>query len=387
MVGTLLLWIAIHRIPWLGPALAEGARKVFGARAVAWVEDVAYGIQDRVDRWRYGNRPPKTFWEMPTATAAPSGAAAASATDGGVAQGDPIAAAPSFFPSPFEPPFQEVAAAADGIWVPIPNPRDPTGSVTMYKTMVHSDPRRPYAVLAVAAVDTSALELELQAGTHEPTSNQVLRANRPGMVPRDHAAKLVAAFNGGFRATHGQYGMLLGGKEYLPPRDFACTLARYDDGTLRIGVWSDLKAEVGRMRFYRQTPPCLVEQGDTHKMLKYQEYAKGWGATVSGETVIRRSAIGLSRDRKVLFYGIGDGMTAQAIARGMLAAGAFEAAELDVNYAYPRFLIYEQAAGEAAPRVSSAIIPGIEFTPDEYVSRPCERDFFYLVGRGPRDGG
>jgi len=181
--------------------------------------------------------------------------------------------------------------------------------------------------------------------------------------------------------------MLLAGKEYLPPRDFACTLARYEDGTLRIGIWSQLKAEVGRMTYYRQTPPCLVEQGDTHQMLKYQEYAKGWGATVSGETVIRRSAIGLGRDRKVLFYGIGDGMTAQALARGMLAAGAFDAAELDVNYAYPRFLLYEQPPGSAAPRAGSAIIPGIEFTPEEYVSRACERDFFYLVRREARAEG
>jgi hypothetical protein len=381
LVALLLLWIAIHRIPWLGPALAEGARALFGARFVAWVEDVAYGIQDRVDRWRYGDRPPKAFWEVPSAagSSASPAPATSSAQQPGAGGGDPAADAPAFFPRPFEPPFPEVAAAADGIWVPISDPGRPTGAVPMYKTMVHSDPRRPYAVLAVAAIDTRALDLELQAGTHEPQSNRVLRAERPGVVPPEQASRLVAAFNGGFRATHGQYGMMLGGKEYLPPRDFACTLARYRDGALRIGIWSALKADVGQMRFYRQTPPCLVEQGDTHQLLKYQEYAKGWGATVSGETVIRRSAIGLDRDRQVLYYGIGDGMTAQAIARGMLAAGAHDAAELDVNYAYPRFLLYEQRAAEPTPRAGSALIPGIDFAPEEYVARPCERDFFYLL--------
>jgi hypothetical protein len=207
----------------------------------------------------------------------------------------------------------------------------------------------------------------------------VPRSARSGLVPAANLVRLVAAFNGGFRATHGQYGMMLDGKEYLPPRDIACTLAHYRDGSLRIGTWSELKADVSSMTFYRQTPPCLVEDGDTHKALRWQEYAKGWGATVSGDTVIRRSAIGLNQEGKVLFYGIGDGLTAQAIARGMKAAGAFTAAELDVNYSYPRFLLYEQPSAAEPPRATSALIPDIKFEPDEYVSRPCERDFFYLL--------
>jgi hypothetical protein len=251
----------------------------------------------------------------------------------------------------------------------------------MFKTMVHPDPRRGYAVLAVVAIDSSRLELQLAAGTTEPSSNVVPRAERPGLVPPQLTSRLVAAFNGGFRATHGQYGMMVDGKAFLPPRDIGCTLARYRDGTMRIAAWSDLKAQAGEMVFYRQTPPCLVEGGDTHKALRWQEYAKGWGATVGGDTVIRRSAVGLDEPRTMLFYGVGDGLTAQAIARGMKAAGAYEAAELDVNYSYPRFLFYEQPSPAEPPRATSALIPDIKFEPDEYVSRPCERDFFYLLRR------
>ena len=33
------LWVAIHRIPWLGPLLADGARAIVGPAAVAKVED------------------------------------------------------------------------------------------------------------------------------------------------------------------------------------------------------------------------------------------------------------------------------------------------------------------------------------------------------------
>jgi hypothetical protein len=116
--------------------------------------------------------------------------------------------------------------------------------------------------------------------------------------------------------------------------------------------------------------------------LNHSEYAKNWGATVSGETVIRRSAIGLSGDGKVLFYGLGEAMTAQALARGMKAAGADWVAELDVNHSYPRFLLYQSSGAEAAPRAVSAIIPGIDYSEDEYVTRPSPRDFFYLTRNG-----
>ena len=47
-----------------------------------------------------------------------------------------------------------------------------------------------------------------------------------------------------------------------------------------------------------------------------------WGATVSGETVIRRSAIGVDKTGQGLFYGLGEAVTAQALARAMRAAGA-----------------------------------------------------------------
>ncbi|MBW2527205.1 MAG: phosphodiester glycosidase family protein [Deltaproteobacteria bacterium] len=379
MAAAVLLWVAIHRVPWLGPALAEAARSVVGPGPVAWVEDRAYGLQDRVDRWRYRDAPPREYWTAPTeAASAPPLPASA----------DAPAATPSpsagFFPEPFEPPYPEVAAAADGIWVPVPDLERRSAPVVIYKTMVHPDRRRSFAVLAVMALDLAAFELHLAAGTHEPTSYRVLRKDRTGLVRPEHIDELVAAFNGGFRASHGEYGMMLEGIEYLPPRGIACTLARYRSGALRIGTWTELAASRQGMLYYRQTPPCLVEQGVTHLRLERDEYAKGWGATVSGDTVIRRSAIGLDREGQVLYYGLGDGLTAQAIARGMKAAGAHSAALLDVNYSYPRFLLYRQPAPGAVPLAVSAIIPTLEYQRDEYVVRPSRRDFFYLTRGGSK---
>ncbi|MEM9875752.1 MAG: hypothetical protein AAF928_12715 [Myxococcota bacterium] len=381
--ATLALWVAVHEVPGLGPAVADGLRSVVGPRPVAWLEDVANGAQDRFNRRRNRDAAPKTFWEATPPSVASSTSAAT--TPPPEVEDEP--ASPSWSPPSFRAPHEGVATPADGVWVPITDPALPGAPVAMYKSMVHPDPRRSFAALAVVAIDTSAFALHLVAGTKEPFSPRVRRADRPGTVPADHVPLVPAAFNGGFKATHGHYGMLLGGVTYLPPRGFACTFARYrDPHRYRIATFSELEADVEKLLYYRQTPPCLVEDGEVHQQLRYSEYAKGWGATVSGDTVIRRSSIGLSRDGSILYYGLGEAMTAQSLARGMRVAGAHAAAELDVNHSYPKFLFYglPTAAGEA-PRVTHAIIPGIDYYDDLYVTRPSTRDFFYLTRTARRE--
>ncbi len=364
-VTVLGLWFGVNHTSWMGPMLADGLRAVFGAKFVAWCEDTAYALQDKVNQWRYKDEKPKTFWEPPAAP--------------------PIRPEPPpgvtkeavFFPDPYQPPYSEVAATGDGVWAAIPDPEDASSAAVMYKSLVHPDLRRGFAVLAVVAMEREAFEIHLIAGTSEPESPRVLPKDRPGMIPAaDHAA-LFAAFNGGFKATHGQYGMLLDGVEYLPPHDYSCTFVRYKDDRLAFGTYSKLKSGFGDMLFYRQTPPCLVEDGDLNKQVETSEYVKGWGATVSGDTVIRRSAIGLSKDGKTLLYGIGDALTAQSLGRGMKAAGAWWSAELDVNYSYPRFLLYTRPNG-ATPVATSSIIPGIDYQKDQYI-HASPRDFFYLT--------
>ena len=246
IVLALGLWVAVHRVQWLGPAIADGLRAVFGPAAVAWMEDVAYTAQDWVNRWRYKGEAPKTFWEpqkdLPTMP--PPG------LDGKNADGEP-----AFYPKPFAAPFPEVATSADGIWVPISDPNDKTAPIAMYKSMVHPDPRRGFAAIAVVAADLRAFDLHLVAGTREPASKHVAAADRTGLVPKEHARALFAAFNGGFKATHGHYGMKLGDVLFVPPRDIACTFVRLHDGAHRIGTWSKIKGDEAKMAYYRQTPP------------------------------------------------------------------------------------------------------------------------------------
>jgi hypothetical protein len=391
-VAAPALWIGIHEIPWLGPALADGVRAVVGPKPIAWAEDVTYGIQDSFDRWRYKDAAPKTFWDVPSGApsavgtptppvasiAHPVASAAppvASASGSPVAAPAPSAPAAEAFPPPvFAPPFDGVASPGDGTWIAMKEPG-------LAKAVVHPDPKRSFAAVAVVAMDLRRTTLHLVAGTSEPQGN-VPQEHRPGLVPKDAAGDLIAAFNGGFKAMHGHYGMMLDGETFVVPRDIACTVGLYRDGAIKIGTWRDLKANEAQMLGYRQTPPCLVEDGKINSALD-AEYSKNWGATVSGETVIRRSAIGIDKSGTMLFYGFGEAVTAQALAHAMRAIGAEDAAQLDVNYSYPRFLLYEPGAAGQAPHVESALIPGIKFSKGEYVTDSAPRDFFYVTRKRP----
>ncbi len=350
-------WIAIHEVPWFGPFLAEATRSIVGPGPVAWVEDVVYGAEDKVNLTFKSAEKPKTFWSAPSASAAPP-----------LAKGEEP-------PAAFEPPFDNVKAEGDGTWIPMQAPGD-TEKVALYKTLVHPDPKRPFAAVAVVAASLKDLELELVAGTDEPKSTRVGRSERTGLVPESDRATALAVFNGGFRAMHGNYGMKIGDQSFIPPRDIACTVSFYEGDRLEIRTWSQVKENEPSMLAYRQTPPCLVEQGQSNPAL-LQEFNRNWGATVGGDTIIRRSALGLSKDKRFLFYALGDAVTAQSIGRAMTTVGAYDAAQLDVNYSYPRFMLIEHGK-DGSTGLTEPLVPEIKYSPADYLGRPAERDFFYL---------
>ncbi|EYF08021.1 Hypothetical protein CAP_7043 [Chondromyces apiculatus DSM 436] len=380
-VATGALWYAIHEVPGFAPAVVDGVRSVVGPEPVAWIEDVAYGVADRVNQVRFGTAPPKTFWEpevAPGAVAPGEGAvvpAVAAVVEGAGARVGP--------PPAFTPPYKGVATPGDGSWIPMVSGSAEGNAPVLWKSVVHPDPRRGFAAVAVVAIDLEGADVRLVAGTHEPVSvDKLPEEQRPGLVPREHADDLLAAFNGGFKAMHGHYGMMLDGVSFLPPRGRACTIAFDREGKVRIRTWSKLKEHAADFPTYRQTPPCLVEQGTLNTALS--ESNRDWGATVSGETIIRRSALGVDESGRFLFYGLGEAVSSQAMARAMKAAGARDAAQLDVNHAYPRFLMFSRNAPGETPVAAASLIPDVSFKPTEYATDPAPRDFFYVARRKAR---
>jgi hypothetical protein len=371
--AVLGLWIAVHRLPWLGPLLADSLRKVVGADAVSRLEEIAYGAQDGFNRvWRRGEQP-RSYWEVPSAHPPASASSVAS---------DPaVPALPRFCPKNVGPVHKSWSAPGDGVWVPIYDPRHPNEDPILYKTLLHPDPYRSWAEVFVVAVDLRRAVLHVMAGAYEPKSFEPegKKYKRIAKIPPAQYADLLAAFNGGFKTEHGYHGMWVDGVVLVKPREHSCTVALYQDGSVNVGPWPKLKPTLPEMRAYRQSARCMVERGKLHPGL-VDPKARTWGATLDGETVIRRSAIGLNTERTILFASITNNTTARALALGLRHAGATAVAQLDVNWSYPKFVTFEP--GEDGTKLYPiALAEGFEFSEDEYLRKRSHRDFFYLTRR------
>lgn len=95
----------------------------------------------------------------------------------------------------------------------------------------------------------------------------------------------------------------------------------------------------------------------------------------------RHSALGRRPEcfARILFVAVSNDTTATALANAMHHAGATDVAQLDVNWSYPKFLVFPLDA--AGKRHAESLFEGFVFRRDEYVQRPAARDFFYLVHR------
>jgi hypothetical protein len=371
------LWIAVHKVEWLGPLIANTLRSVIGTDNVARLEDFAYAQQDRYNRWTKKGEQPKAYWDVPPE---PPPAPVATAP----APGKPPEL-PAFRPKNVGPQLKSWSAPGDGDWVAIRDPRRPDEPPSLFKTLLHPDKNRSWAEVFVVAVDLRRVRIQPVAGSNEPKSveKEAQDYKRVARIPDQDHNDVLGAFNGSFMTEHGAYGMKVDGVRLVKPRDSSCTLAEYKDGSVRVGTWKSLAAGEPDMVWYRQAPACMYEDGVVHPGLAAEGSAR-WGATLDGETVIRRSAVGINAARDVLYVGITNDTTARAVATAMFHAGATSVMQLDVNWSYPKFVLFEpkQAGGE---RKAVALAKGFEFSEDEYIRKRSIRDFFYLMPKKPRE--
>jgi hypothetical protein len=372
-LGSVLgLWVAIHRFDWMGPLVANTLRRIVGADNVARLEDFVYSVEDAANRVSKKDEPPKAYWAVPSVERPPASAPLSSASR-------PAERLPAFRPSDPGPALKKWSAKGDGIWVPIVDPRRPNEEPYLYKTLLHPDIARGWAEVFVVAVDLRRVDVFAVAGSREPKleGDKPDTYERKAKIPEAHHEELLAAFNGGFMTEHGGYGMKVDGVVLVTPKPEVCTIARYKDGSMQIATWKRIAEREPEMEWYRQAPACMYEGGKIHPGLTAGSGLK-WGATLDGDTVIRRSAVGLSADRQILYVTITNHTTARVLADGLRHAGAVDIAQLDVNWSYPKFVLFEP--GDAGPqRKAVALASGFEFSEDEYIRARARRDFFYLL--------
>ncbi len=373
--GFGLSW-SINNVPWVGPWLADTGRELLGPEQVATLEEAYYAVLDEVDVWRYRDAPPAELYEAPPAVTL-------------VAVAAPLPAVPrSFPPHDVVPPIPSIASAQDGhwtAWVAGPGGVDPV----LVRTQIHPDKERTHAVVAIIAIDLARVNVHAVAGTKEPANAELPSRQRPGIIPAADRSSLVAAFNGGWQAVHGKYGMRVGELLILPFRNYACTIAMGDDGRLRITGGSELSVEEPRLRWFRQAPPCLVENGVLDKHVENPE-SRRWGAAIGGATVIRRSAVGIDKAGEILYYAAGDSLSAGTLTLALTAAGATSAAMLDINWSYPKFVVYgppsvlPDAPTDSPPPLAVESLFQHPLPPPGLYSRSASaRDFFYVSLAAP----
>lgn len=311
-----------------------------------------------------------------------SGADAATPAD--AAPADPFAGT-RFPPEDFAPPHERSAKKGDGKWVRLgsaaSNERAAQEPPVLYRTTVQPHTFSKYVTVTVAAMDLKHMSLHLVAGTDDPGVDELPASHPPGLVPQQDQDELVAVFNGGFKPQHGGWGMMVDGKVLVPPREEGCTIMINADDTVEIRSWPALAAKKDAAKAYRQTPPCLLENGEVHPDL-LSGNARVWAGRGGDRKTRRRSALGMDASGRVLFFGMGVEADPKLLAEAMKHAGAVHAAQLDINYNWTRFLLFGTAEGEL--QVTSTLIPQMVHRKRGYVHHTQPRDFFYVKRREVR---
>ena len=367
LIAGLAAGVALYRSPALLPEAVDMARKIFGPSAVAQIESWAFQAQDSLRQARYQATGTTTHTQWAAPPAAPP-------------KPHPATAEPGVHRSPAPAPIARGGAAAPPAatttitWSPFVYSAD--GQPALERALVSPDPTRPYVEIALVRMDLRATQLHLVAGTQEPISSA--HAARPGVIPAPDrkASRLLAAFNGGFKAANGDFGMYVNGVTLLPPSDGLATLAIYRDGHTRIGVWGSDMTATPDMIAYRQNCPLLLDGGKLTDQANSDDPAL-WGRTVKNKIATWRSGLGLSADGRYLIYAAGDGLTVPTLAQALAWGGADRAMQLDINSWWARFVTF---APSGSHLVAQKLLADMTGDARQFLV-PDTRDFFYLTTR------
>lgn len=366
LIGLIAVVPAVS--PTTGAQVADWIRNVVGPRPVAILEGRYLAIQDAYSRFMAahdGGQQTISLAQPPAATYTPK-LQRALAASGAVKPAVPVS------------PFADVVTASPQIgWRPFGPAVN--GSPVMAQSLLTLDPQRQYAGIAVVRIDLSQLKLHMMPGYQEPSRAPTVVSAIPniGQVPPADQLRLVAGFNGGFKAVNGHYGMMVNGVTLLPPVPGLATIALYKDGHVALGVWGQDIGPSPDMLAFRQNCPPVVQNGNINPAV-YTDNVALWGYTIGNKEISWRTGLGLSQDGRYLIYAVGNGTSIQTLAQALQQAGAYNAMQLDINRPFARFVTYQQTGSSLRPLKAIPLLDQMENEPTLYLV-PHPRDFFYLT--------
>jgi hypothetical protein len=371
----------------------DTVRAEVGPEPVAMVEAAVFNARDVVRRSMYSyfggqNASPEV------ASDAPEVAPVSKTVDATGSQSDPNV----WPPAPIKPTWKN-PEPGEGKWTPITFPwlkkfsaRGATTSAPsaapnadpppyFYQTTVRADPERPYTKVLVVAMDMRQLELDMEAGVDDP--KPLTGVHGSGKIPRDPKVlgRVVGAFNGAFKTTHGEYGMMVHRRILLPPKPAAATVLVTDDRRVGLGTWGPSPKVPAEVLSYRQNLEPLVEDGKVSPSGRTQ-----WGWQLQGTSMMtERSGLCVSAGGH-LYYLWGDETSAATLGKAMLVAGCTYGIHLDMNPHHTGFVFANVRSPAPRDYQAHLLTPLMEIWPERYLEY-SPKDFFYLMLREPMPSG
>lgn len=348
-----ITWIVdtVRNVSWIGAAPIE------------WMEHVFYGAKDAVVRAQHA------VVREDRGQEADEAASALAATGGRHQETGAAVAEDIDWPPPALQPVLPNPLEGEGRWVAVDDDayvgRFANAPAPFYQTFLRADHERPYTQLFVTVWDPRQLQLHVVMGTREPES--ATGETGTGLVPRDPQtlSHLVAAFNGGFQALHGEFGMMADGRVYLPPKPWAATLAVYDDGRVGMGSWPavplDAEGHYDEHLATQQIPADMIAMRQNLTSVvegnAYNPWQRWWwGAApqyAHDQTFTARSGICLTREGYLAYFW-GDPMGPDALGAAMLATRCVRGMHLDMNTKQVGMELYRLAPpGQQLPAVAT----------------------------------
>jgi hypothetical protein len=363
----------VRAVPWIGPA------------PIAWLEEKAFAARDGAKQAIFkatgGNEALAKENDQPPP---------ASVLDTSQAQADlghwPPAPLRSMWKTPeagegeWEAPKQPWIkrmakdVAGDGEAAPSP----------FMRTFVRPDEERPYAKVLLVAMDMRQLDLDMEAGSEDP--KPLTGPPGVGRLPRDPAVyqRVAAAFNGGFKTEHGNYGMMLKKRVLLPPVQGAATVILTKDGRMGMGTWGTNK-DVGGIEgvakddivSFRQNLDPLVENDVVNPMGRWQ-----WGFTLPGTSMqTERTGICVTSAGH-LVYAWGEDLSATSIGKAMKMAGCVYGMHLDMNPHHTGFTFTNINEFKGRNYKSELLSTQMGIDTDRYLLY-APKDFFFVTMHDP----
>ena len=320
---TLLLYVFITTNPALPAQAADSTlRPLIGNQGTLDLESLYFFLNDQINKVEYSYQKPNANVFSSSLLTNPEQVAGASVSS--TMNLANIKLSKYFSPLPME-----------GVWQPIANALFPHETI-LAKTFIQTDPARSYAIVSLIKMNMKKLNIGVRAGTYYPGGPSGKFGK--GRIPRtiQQANSLVAAFNGGFMAKDGHYGMIVGNTSYVPLRKNLASLLIYKNGTAKFINYQGqpLPANVAAVR---QNGAFLIHHG---KITPFVETGTDtWGRTTTNSMYTWRSGIGITKNGN-LIYAVGNSLIPSTLAAALKDAGAIDAIQLDINPYWVRYVLY-----------------------------------------------